>query len=432
MDPTIKDKLLPHKIAHVMNLSDKLSNKHICFDLSDTGTGKTFSAIAVAKIMNLSVFIICPKTIISMWHDVVKKFDVSCIGISNYELIIKEKYFKNNNKEKCPYINKTSEQYVYKWNLPKNTMIIFDEVHRCCNTDALCGNILLSLKDIYSQTNPLLLISATICETPHKFKLFSVLLKWCTNQNAVYRWLEESYNPIEAVKMIHARLLPNICRVKIDDIGTFKSNHVSSEYFDLEKSELDKINKLHEEIIDYLDKIDNKSIDYIKGWGKIQQLRQKIELLKVPIFIDLVKQYLDNKFSIVIFVNYTDTINLLMKTLKTNCVVYGEQSITERLKNIKDFIDDKKRVIICNIQSGGEAIELNDKHGKHKRVSLISPTYSAIRLVQACGRISRIDSKTSSYNKIIFANTEIEKNMCNRLKIKCDSYKTIADVDLKY
>ena len=71
MKSSIKKLLLPYQIDHVINLSKKLSNNFICFDCSDTGTGKTYSAIATAKCLKMKVFIICPKTIMSAWHEVV-------------------------------------------------------------------------------------------------------------------------------------------------------------------------------------------------------------------------------------------------------------------------------------------------------------------------------------------------------------------------
>ena len=430
-----------HQVQHVKNLTAKLKENYICFDTSDTGTGKTYSAIATAKYMEMDVFIICPKTIICSWVNVVKKFNINCIGISNYELIIKEKYYKVNTgikskmSSKCPYISKTDDQYLYSWKLPENTLIIFDEAHKCSNHQALCGNVLLSLKNVYSVKNPLLLITATICESPHKFKLFSVLLKWCSSYNSVFHWLEDSYNPLAASKIINERLAPkNMCKVKISDLGdSFKKNNISAEYFDTKISDLNQIDKLHEEIKECYDEMND--IDYdrstkLSGLAKVVKLRMKIELLKVPIFIDLAQQYIDNNLSVVIFVNYTATLELLAKHLETTCLIHGEQTIETRLNNIKNFVNDKKRIIVCNITSGGEGISLNDIHGNHPRVALISPPMSGTRLIQACGRISRINSKTPSFNKIIYANTLTEKKFCNRLKLKIDSNQIITDLDL--
>ena len=452
MDSFIESKLLSYQKEHVLNLCNRLSNNYICFDCSDTGTGKTYAAIAVAKQLKMSVFVVCPKTIMSSWLDIINLFKIECIGISNYELLITTKCYIKGEKKISPYITKTNEHYLYKWTLPDNTLIIFDEVHRCCNPSTQTSNLLLSLKNIYDQKHPLLLLSATIYDTPSKFALFAVLLKWAYNINLTFDWLKPTYNPVRANQIIKDRIsIKNMCKISISDLGDqFKKNQVLSEYFDIKKTIGDEIDSLHQEIIVCIDAISNKRTKSELGtntpirnyadsshsnthhFAKMNKARQRIELLKVPIFVDLVEQYLDNNFSIVIFVSYTNTLNLLAKTLKTNCIVYGEQTIEHRLKNIKKFVNDKERIIICNIQCGGDSISLNDKNGKYPRISLISPPYSGIKLIQACGRISRSDSQTASFNKIIFANTPIEIKLCNRLKNKCSVHDTITDADLTY
>lgn len=437
MKRSIKQILKRYQQIHVMNLEANLSKKHICFDSSSTGVGKTYSAVALAKHMKMKIFVVCPKTIMSLWLRIILDvFKIELVGISNYELLIKCKYFdKTRNSKVCPYIEKTEDKSSYKWNLPPNTLIVFDEVHRCCNPNAYVGQLLLSLRHVYSASNPLLLISATICDGPAKFKLFSVLLKWCDSFYNTFNWLEPTYNPKAASKIINDRLLlyNNICKVDISDLGDeFKKNNVNADYYDVKASDATAIDTLHQSIINSLKKVPDKDHDKPSGFTAGLRERQKIELLKVSIFVDLTQQYLDNNFSVIIFVNFTETLKLLMKELKTNCVIYGEQTINQRLSNIEDFVEDRERVIICNIQSGGDSISLNDKYGKFQRVSLISPPLSAIKLIQACGRNSRVDSKTISFNQIIYANTNVERRLCNRLKGKCSMYASITDDDMAY
>jgi superfamily II DNA or RNA helicase len=438
MDKKLKKILKKYQQEHSTNLVSKLSTKYVCFDTSDTGTGKTYSAIATAKLLGMKIFVVCPKTIVSFWKSVATNiFGVELVGLSNYSLLIKCKYYDDKGKPKiCPYIEQNLDKSSYNWKLPDNTMIIFDEVHKCCNPYACNGQLLLSLKNVYSAKTPLLLLSATICESPSKFRLYSVLLKWFDSYNSVDRWLEPTYNPVSASKIIAERLTiqGTACGVKISDLGDeFQKNQVTSDYYDLKKSATDQIDKLHEEIRKSIMALNvnadtDKKIGFVIGMRE----RQKIELLKVPIFVELVEEYMENNFSVVIFVNFTETLEMLAKELKTKCVVYGEQTLQQRLKNIEDFVEDKQRIIICNVHTGGDSISLNDKYGRFRRVALISPTWSSIKLIQACGRISRTDSKTPSLNKIVYANTKHEKIMCNKIKSKCSIYTAIKDSDLMY
>jgi hypothetical protein len=437
MTKKIKKILKPYQFEHVQKLYDNLLFNNVCFETSDTGTGKTYMAIAVAKMLMMKVFIVCPKTIVSFWRDVCSIFGVEMLGISNYSLLIKCKYYdEKNSSTACPYIEKSDDYDDFTWTVPKNTLIIFDEVHRCCNPNAYSGKLLLSLKNIYCDSICVLLISATVCENPSKFRLFSVLLKWFDHYNNVDKWLYPDYNIIAASEIINNMLKINnmACGVKIKDLGDlFQTNQILSEYYDIDSSDAEKIDTLHQQIIKSIGEINNKKeTDKKIGYTVGMRQKQEIELIKIQIFVNLVKEYLDDDFSVILFLNFTETIKILSKELKTNCILYGEQTIHERLKNIKDFVEDKERIIICNIHSGGDSVSLNDQNGKYKRISLISPTWSSIKLIQACGRNCRINSKTPSINKIIYANTKIEKIMCNKLKEKCSAISSITNSDLIY
>ena len=54
-------------------------------DASDTGTGKTPVAIAVAKVLGRSVFVICPKNVIPPGSEA-RRFGVRIVAI-NYEML---------------------------------------------------------------------------------------------------------------------------------------------------------------------------------------------------------------------------------------------------------------------------------------------------------------------------------------------------------
>lgn len=424
---------------HCQNLALKLMEKYVCFDASDTGVGKTYCAIATAVLLRKKIFIICPRTIISFWKKVVQDvFGEEILCISTYHLIIKGKCIDESGASiKCEYLDvNDSKSTRYKWNLPSNTLIIFDEVHKCSGYGSYASEILMSLKNEYNKKCNILLISATICENPSKFRLFSVFLKWFDSYYSVPNWLGPKYNPTSASVIIAQNLQKQnlVAKVKISELGdAFQKNQVTAEYFDVDKNISNKIDKLHMQIQENLNQIqENKNKDIKCGFTLGLRERQEIELLKVPIFVELVEQYLENNFSIIIFVSFVDTLLLLAKELKTNCICYGDQTIQTREQNILDFVEDKERVILCTTGTGGESISLNDKNGTFRRVSLISPQWSSLKLIQACGRNSRVDSKTPSLNLIVYANTPTEKRMCNKIKDKCSLYNQITDLDLSY
>ena len=66
--------------------------------------------------------------------------------------------------------------------------------------------------------------------------------------------------------------------------------------------------------------------------------RQRIEALKVPTIVDLIKTHLDNNLSVVVFVNFINTIALINSEIKIECKICGDQSLEERNKAIEDKI----------------------------------------------------------------------------------------------
>ena len=116
MDETISKKLLSFQIAHVYQLQECLNIRNRVIDASDTGTGKTYCAIATCALLKLTPFIICPKSVISNWISVCNEFGVKCLDISNYEMLKNDNYYTGNifinissnenyEKVKCPYMD---------------------------------------------------------------------------------------------------------------------------------------------------------------------------------------------------------------------------------------------------------------------------------------------------------------------------------------
>jgi superfamily II DNA or RNA helicase len=428
IDKELESKLLSYQIPHLKNTNKIIKKYNICLDASDTGTGKTYTACALAKYLNMNLFVVCPASIIDTWISVGKIFGVKIVGISNYEKLIRCKYFDENKNVSNKFI--VPKNNTFTWKIPKNTLIIFDEVHRCGGDNTLCSKLLLSLLDFYDEVNPLLLLSATITKDPNRFKLFGVMFRWYHHINERPNWIGNSnFNLSKSIKLIDNAVFPTFgCKMEISKLGDlFPKNSICADCYTINSK-----NEIDETYLQIKLLSENKN-NSGQGYAKTMKLRQKIELLKIPIFLDLTQQYLENNHSIVIFTNFTNTLEILADKLKTKCLVYGEQTINSRLANIDDFMQNKERIIICNINSGSEAISLHDKFGVYARVALINPTWSCTKLIQAFGRICRSDAKSPAKNIMIYAAGTIEENICNKIKIRLNGdldILTDQDIDL--
>lgn len=470
----IYDKLLSYQIDHVKNLNYIINKNKSVLDSSDTGTGKTYTSIALCAILNLKPIIICPKSVINNWRIVCEYFNVKYLLIVNYETIKIGKYYSNGNRINCPFIkllnkesnkktineesNKESNKRTineesnkelekdnnleYKWIINEDNIFIFDEVHKCSEINTQNGKLLYSTKQT---NNKIILLSATIADNPNKFKLFFYILNFIDPkqveqqnmtfskyQSIMYNWIIRDKNPM---LRINSMLYPDrASRMKIDVLGDlFPETQIIAMPYTIEYKRQKQIENEYKNIQNLLNDLkDIKNKDKSNILTKILRSRQKIEIIKIPLFVELTNDFLENNYSVVIFVNFTKTLEELCLMLHTNCTIEGSQTKEQRDKNIEDFQNNKEKIIICNIKAGSVGVSLHDIHGGHPRVSLISPTWNSIDLVQSLGRIHRANGKSKSLQRIIYTANTIEEKIADKLQKKLKDLNRLnnGDVDL--
>lgn len=459
MNPEIRNKLLTYQVQHTESLIESLKNNGRALDASDTGTGKTYTAIAVAKMLGLKPFIICPKSVIQTWSDVLDFYDCPYYGISNYELIQNCRHYETWGSEKstCSFVTREQKdvkpkkkediklkdvldriketqtgknkkkkkiKYVYKWDFPKDVLVIMDEAHRCKNKKTNTSSILISISQGQCK---ILMLSATIADKPITFEVCGYVLGIFSNiRNAKY-WLKRYCG--ESMKPVFEKLYPKYAsRMKISNLGNlFPENTIKCECIHMENAkEIAEQYKIIEDAVAQIQKDEEGA----GGIGAIMKARMKVEQLKIPTILNKSREYLKQGFSVSIFVNFTGTLLTLSEELDTNCVIYGEQTIEDRFSNIKRFNNNESNIIICNIKAGGVGISLHDTNGEHPRVSLISPTWSAQDLLQALGRIHRANGKTDTIQEIIFCKDTVESYICQNVRSKIQNIADINDGNL--
>jgi superfamily II DNA or RNA helicase len=431
---TIKcsDKLLSYQVEHVKYLLASLKNFDAVLDASDTGTGKTFSALACAKELGLIPIILTPKSVVPSWVRACSKhFEIPEYYVTNYESI---------KTGKTEYVTRNSDDS-YTWNLSSDKhILIFDEVHRCKNKDTLNSKMLVGAKRCSVKT---ICLSATIADNPSQMYAIGITLglfsnnhynTWLRSLGAIYNADEMRFEfGEESLMRVNSQIFPRKGhRLSIKDLGDlFPETQILPDVFTVSDASQKRINDLYNIINQALKDLRIKEkTDKGHHLTELLRARQEIELIKVPVFLDMAQDSLEEGNSVVIIVNFTETLNVLASKLNTKCVVHGQQTPKEREENISDFQADKERVIILNIRSGGVGVSLHDLNGNHPRVSLISPSWSAQDVVQAVGRVWRAGSKSSSLQKIVYCANTIEEEICERMKIKIDNINTINEASV--
>ena len=442
--------LLPPQREHAVSLLNSLYINGVACDQSETGTGKTYVAAWLAKNLNSPVVIVCPKVVIPSWTKVLSYFGIKAHCLINYEKLI-----RGNTEHLSFKDGKDTGPSDYTINFPKNSLVILDEVHKCKSATSKNSDFLIKLKmDGYKS----LLLSATAATNPLEMKAFGFATTlhnlvsyrhFITSSGAYagrYGGFQidlQSQKTIEAMSNIHNTLFnlykvsSRMTRKMFDKI--FPDNHVMAECFKM-GTNTDKINKVYLQMESEMAALEESSVNYSQHHFAIMtKARRMAELLKVPTMVEMIEDWYDEGISPVVFVNFTDTVEAIEKQLAKNrkfdgkiARIVGGQSDKVRQKDIEDFQSDNKRIMIANLAAGNAGVSLHDLIGNHPRGSIISPSYSAINLLQALGRIHRAEGKTTCIQKVMFADGTIEVEACKRVQCKLNNLECLNDGDLTY
>lgn len=426
-------KLFPWQKQHAQKLADSLVKYGVAKDGSDTGTGKTVVACKVIKDLGLVPFVICPKAVIPSWSDWIRKLfpsvDTSMV-VHNYEKL---------KGGKTSFVRRKGKGFEWQVN-QKVLVLVFDEDHYCKGEKSLNSKLLRAAK---RQGYRILCLGATSCSSPLDMKALGYVLdlhvssdfwKWCLNnkcRQGTWGGLEY-FGGEEHLKKLHDMIYAKGSRIKIADLpsGTFPSNYVMPNLYQVEGAS--SIESLYDDIrCDWELEEDDDRIELTK----ILDERMAIELYKVDLFASLAKDYLDEGNSVVVFVNFTETQDQLCATMaelhNVNALtLHGGQSSESRQAHIDLFQNNKSKMMIVTIQSGGVGINLHDVHGGHPRRTIISPTFSAIDMKQALGRCYRAGTMTPVIQNLVYIKGTVEEYVYETVKAKINKIDLINDKDV--
>ncbi len=293
----------------------------------------------------------------------------------------------------------------------------------------------------------MLFCSATNATNPLELKTVGMAIKLFENSKQYYNWLYahgvskgrfglQFNGNVEVLKKLHQDIFVNRgVRLSRDTIPNFPESQIIADCYNMEDDAKNKINKIYTEMSDELNRLKKKIKENKENTSQLTAIlraRQKVELVKVPLFMEMIEEAIENGMSVVVFCNFTETIEALSDRLGTKCIVNGEAKYAKtRQQSIDDFQADKERVILVNIQAGGAGLNLHDLNGKYPRLSLISPSYSAVLMRQSTGRVWRDSAKSKSIQKIVFVSGTVEEQVCESVKHKLEHMDTLNDGDLE-
>lgn len=421
--------LFDFQVGHVDQLTNALLRHGAALDASDLGTGKTPCALFVAKRLGLPFGVVCLKSGITNWRRTAAEVGVEPTFVVNYEKL------KHGNTGLGKRIGTQ-----FHWTLDRPHLIVWDEGHVCKAPKSINAYMLIGAKQCGHFS---LVLSATIANSPLEMRALGYVLG-LHKLNDYWHWAvgfglrKNRWNGLvycggdSGLKKINEAIFPHKgSRIRIEELGDrVLPTEISAECYDME--EAGEVTKVYDEM-----RAELAELAMVESEDKpnpmVVMLRglQRAELLKVPLLSELAENAVQEDQSVVIFTNFRKSMESLSEKLGTLCMIHGDQTEEERAEAMDAFMTDRERIILVQIKAGGTGTNLNDVNGKHHRLALVSPNFSMVTLKQALGRVARVNNKTPSTQRIIFAANTPEEKACAAVRKKLHNLSLLTDGDLQ-
>lgn len=406
----------------------KASKTQCVLNALPTGTGKTYIASEALRSLKRPVLVICPKSIIPKWHEVLGLADVKpVLDVINWEQIRRDntQWWQQN-----------------KWIFPKDTVVVVDEVHKGCSGSKTKTTNMLGMLRAYNV--PVLMQSATVADSPLKMRAIGYLLglhgfnatsyyDWCRRHacynNPFHNGLVFSKGPLgtAALQRLHKVMADMMVRYDISKIPGFPTCQVSAELYDLEDHYKEAINNI------YSDMETRIKEPHASPLVELQHARERVEHYKLEMMKDMVPDFIEEGKSVVVFVNFRsvalELYDWAYRAFGNVSLVIGDQDNKEREANRIAFQNNTNFLCICTTGAGGLGIDLHDIHHIRPRESILFPGWSAVDTIQALGRVWR-SGGTPCVQRFILAAGTAEERVYKTLQRKMDNIETINDGDL--
>lgn len=413
---------------------------------SKTGTGKTVMAVHVAMRMRCPVLVVCPKSVRPHWQREFAEHGIEPLAVLNYEKI------RNGS---TPFLKKNGKRAM-RWELPEGTLVIFDECQRMKSPYTLNALLLISAK---MQRINTLLLSATAAEDCTEMRALGYALslhglnrdtpllrsweRWM-REHGCYRdeWNGWRSGPRKHLQRVHDILYRDrAIRLTEEDMPeAFRENQIIVE--PVEFAGLAAIRKAYrdggitpaivEAVIErsQLPPEEQEKLEEDSILTRLLRARQLAEACKVPEFVELTQDLVEEGFSVAVFLNFRDTVLAFKKLMESNgintSIIIGGQSAEDREANRLAFSRDENRVIVCTAASGGTGVDgLHDTAGVFPRTSLISPSFSVQEFKQTLGRLHRAYAKSDVMQKILVASGTVEEDVIAAIQRKLANMETL-------
>tara|TARA_R110000796_G_scaffold61077_4_gene141446 strand:- start:6570 stop:8501 length:1932 start_codon:yes stop_codon:yes gene_type:complete len=385
----MSDGTIGRKLYDIQKVGIKfLLSRDGCLLADDMGAGKTIqSVISALESGAKKILIVCPTAVKINWQREIsyfgcddstiisgKKWDDSAkFTIINFD-ILKNFHMVPGDKIKEEDIC-WDNQYLAKADFD---LVIIDEAHKLKNHKSARGSIMKDLCTSYGKKKVWLLSGTPVANRPMDYynllKLIGspiadnwkhYVIRYCegkqittTLKNGLKKkiWLTNGASNLEELaiktKNVYLRRLKS-------EIGDMPDKTIIPAYRTLTTKQRTEYDELWEEYL-VERKRKKKKGEPERALVELGLLRKYVAMQSIPHTIELVEDIIEQGNKAIIFTNYTEELQTLIKHFGKKCVFhFGEMNDRDKQKSIDKFqSNDKAEVFIGNIMSAGVGITL--------------------------------------------------------------------------
>ncbi len=332
------------KAAPLLSLA--LLKHEAALDMSDLGTGKTFTALEVAESFlpaDKRLVVVAPKATLPAWKAAAEHFNVGGgIDVTNYERL---------RTGRTPLGVWSSggtvsgeKQAYFLW-AKRVGLVVFDEAHRLRSPNGVNQTARMSIGAKLARV-PQLLLSATMAESLLHMRTAGFALglhngkdfvRWCLNRGCRIgpdgKLMDIGPQARARAMALHTLLIPEYgVRVRRDEIPEFPETQITAELIAL--PDVSEITEAYEHL--------HKSLEALRAMSKSDarirdaraaamverlRVRQRTELIKVNEVSKMVLDAVEEGMSVVLFANFRQTLTTAKEFLeskgKVPAIIFG-------------------------------------------------------------------------------------------------------------
>lgn len=428
--------LLPHQVDNYERVVEIAHKSHVILDSSDRGRGKSFTALKMAQDFGLSLTVVCPVAVIDNWKAYIAEYGLEEVAVISYHSLRGAR-----GKTKHPLLNIREGEYYasedFRAEVERGTLLVFDEVHNLMNETAQNKAAHCLTKTIIKEDScsRVLCLSATpCCRERHCFPLMKAM-GFCNSSSLYYYdnvarlYVVEGYGYQELIEKAR-KINPTLTLEIYSSVSL--SNKTSSELcyrlftevflpgvrtsmppdtnitvdaklglYNFHPNDVDTLKRAYGAIFASVDESGTLRANITKPC-------RMIGMACVPTISRLTQQDIALGRKVVIFAEYHDVIEALrLSLLQHNPLVLSGKTPQKQRTHMVSLFNQTNLdfpVIICHPRVGGVGIELDDKHGGFPRKTYLIPSYYFIDSIQAAGRTSRANTRSTPIVRIVECN----------------------------